>query len=278
MFQWTRTDRRLPILLFATALAFAACERKPETPPAAPPTPPPTAQAPPRLPTLPPPALGRADLLLALDAAASAYAAGRPEEPENLTGRRFAIRQAFGCSGAAPSTPEDEAGLASWRWNAKKTAIELSLRPADWTQAPIMADDAHWEAVEGFWLVRPWLRGDGCPAAAANNDEPEGAAPAPASPQTAGLAVVFEHGGSRVGRRNGKAFSFTVRGDPAPQPPANGYRLVLEGRFAAFPGGRAIRCQADSPDRRPLCVVAADVDRVAFEDADGKVLSEWRPA
>lgn len=302
MFKWTRTDRRLFIALIATGLALAGCERQPEKPPQPPqPSPaPPTAEtSPPRLPTLPPPALGRSEVLLALDAASSAYAAGRPETAENLTGRRFSIRQAFGCPGSPWSGDGGDEGRAGWKWNAKKTAIELSLRPADWTGTPIMGGDNHWEAVEGFWLVRPWLRAEGCPtvapaaqapekpaasgsegpkkpgaAAAAGPEKP--ATPAP-SPQTAGLAAVFEHGGSRVGRRNGKAFSFTLRGDPAPQPPAAGYRLVLEGRFVAFPDGNAIRCQAASPDRRPLCVVAAEIDRVAFEEADGKILSEWRP-
>jgi hypothetical protein len=280
MFKWIRTDRRLFIAMIATGLALAGCERQPEKPPQPPPPPPspPVAEtAPTRLPTLPPPALGRSDVLLALDAASSAYAAGRPaQEAENLTGRRFSIRQAFGCPGS-PSSGEGE-GQARWKWNAKKTAIELSLRPADWTEAPIMGGGEHWEAVEGFWLVRPWLRDEGCPAVAASAEGAEDAAPPAPSPQTAGLAVVFEQGGSRVGRRDGKAFSFTIRGEPAPKPSAAGYRLVLEGRFTAFPDGRAIRCRADSPDRRPLCVVAAEVDRVAFEDADGKVLSEWRPA
>ena len=278
MLNWTRTARRLSVTLIATGLALAACERQAPTAPKPSPPPPssPTAEtAPPRLPTLPPPALRRSDVLLALDAASSAYAAGRPDEAENLAGRRFAIRQAFGCPGSPPADDGDDAGRARWGWNAKKTAIELRLQPADWTQAPILADGDHWEAVEGFWLERPWLRAEGCPAAAGG---PQVEAPPPPSPQTAGLAAVFEHGGSRVGRRNGKAFSFTIRGEPAPQPSATGYRLVLEGRFTAFPDGRAIRCRADSPDRRPLCIAAAEIDRVAFEDGEGKLLSEWRPA
>ena len=58
---------------------------------------------------------------------------------------------------------------------------------------------------------------------------------------------------------------------------AKGYRLVLEGRFAAFPDGRSIHCRAETPDQRPLCIAAAQLDRVAFEDADtGSVISEWR--
>ncbi|CAN7413305.1 hypothetical protein LJR219_002620 [Phenylobacterium sp. LjRoot219] len=275
MLQWPQSVRRLSIALLASGLTLAACERQAKTPPqpapAAPAPPPVPVATAPRLPTLAPVALGRSELLLALDAASSAYAAGNPDEGEDLAGRRFVIRQAFGCPGAA--SPDGGAGLARWKWGPRQSSIELSLRPEDWTEAPIVAgDDAHWEAVEGFWLARPWLRAEGCPAVTAGEE-----IAAPASPQTAGLAAVFEREGSRVGRREGKAFSFTIRGEPPPKPPAAGYRLVLEGRFTAFPGGRAIRCRSEGPDARPLCIAAAEVDRVAFEDADGKLLSEWRP-
>ena len=62
-----------------------------------------------------------------------------------------------------------------------------------------------------------------------------------------------------------------------PPAPTGGYRLILEGRMSAFADGRAIRCRASSPDQRPVCIGAVQLDRVAFEDAGGAVLSEWRP-
>jgi hypothetical protein len=58
--------------------------------------------------------------------------------------------------------------------------------------------------------------------------------------------------------------------------PARGFRLVIEGRLTDFPTGHAIRCRAPSAEARPICVAAAQVDRVAFEDADGRLLREWR--
>ena len=75
-------------------------------------------------------------------------------------------------------------------------------------------------------------------------------------------------------------FTFTLRpeNDGALAAPAHGFRLVIEGRLTVFPDGRAVRCQATSVDVRPVCIVAGEVDRVAFEDADGKLLREWRPA
>jgi hypothetical protein len=60
-----------------------------------------------------------------------------------------------------------------------------------------------------------------------------------------GLAAVHEQDSSRLGRRNGRAYSFVVRGE-GDQPavaPAGGYRLVLEGRLTAFADGRAIHCR-----------------------------------
>jgi hypothetical protein len=65
-------------------------------------------------------------------------------------------------------------------------------------------------------------------------------------------------------------------GDQPPAAPVQGYRLVLEGRMAAFADGRAIRCRSDMRDQRPVCIGAFQLDRVAFEDTDGKMLSEWR--
>src|SRR5690606_34571872 len=91
-----------------------------------------------------------------------------------------------------------------------------------------------WDAVEGFWIPRPWSQADTCvtapgpvaPASVASGPTtpaavaaPEADAPAPdASPtpspeRTAGLAAVFETGGSRLGRRQGQAYAYVIRGD-----------------------------------------------------------------
>lgn len=258
----------------AVSVLMTACQRQQPEPAA------PVAEAPPApvsLPVAPPPPLGRVELLQAIDKAASAYAAGKAPEGESLAGRRFTVRQAFGCSGAAAPAPADQAadGLARWSWSRDRRALEIRLTPSDWTGSALMAGgDGAWEAAEGFWLTRPWLRTDGCPGAKVDPL----AGPGVASPQSMGLVAVFERGGSRLGRRNGRAYAFTVRGDgdKLPPLPIGGYRLVLEGRFVAFADGRAVRCRADGVDQRPVCVAAAQLDRVAFEAADGEVLSEWR--
>jgi hypothetical protein len=150
------------------------------------------------------------------------------------------------------------------------------MLPADWKSAAIITHSGvseKWEAIEGFWIPRPWLMSDSCPAA--GGDPLQTAVPA--SPQTFGLAAVFEAGGSRVLRRAGRAYRFIVWEKDAPLvPPKNGYRLLLEGRIESFPSGHAVECQASNPDERPVCVVATRLDRVAFETAHQEVLAEWR--
>lgn len=263
-------------MLIASNLALAGCERNsgaPEPAPQAPPAAPAPKVVSPPPPVLPPSALGRAELLLALDAAASTYAAGRADDAQDLRGRRFAIRQAFGCSGAAPAAAGAADGHPQLTRNTRQKQLEISLRPADWSDAPIM-EGGGWEEVEGFWLARPWLRTEGCPASRPVVAGVQAADPP--APQTAGLAAVFGEGDSRLSRQAGRAFRHTIRDDQPLEPASDGYRLVLEGRFSAFPDGRVIRCLAVNPEVRPMCVAAAEVDRIAFEDADGMLLSEWR--
>ena len=125
----------------------------------------------------------------------------------DLVGRRFSVRQVFGCTGPATPPAADAAsgdGLARWSWGDRRRTLKLTLAPGDWTDSALIAGGADsWEAAEGFWLTRPWLRTEGCPG---------------------------------------------VQGDPL----------------------------AGGPDQRPVCIGAVRLDRVAFEDASGKLLSEWR--
>jgi hypothetical protein len=276
MLEPTVSPRPSVVALAASILLLAGCQREDSQ---TPPRPDPVAED--TLPVVvgPAPVLDRAGLLQAMDVAASAYAAGKDPGGAGLAGRRFVIRQAFGCSGPTPppaeTTPGD--GLAAWSWGERRQGLNLTLAPGDWTDSPLLGGGADsWEAAEGFWLPRPWLRAEGCPGA---SGDPLASGPVPPSPQTVGLAAVFEEDGSRLGRRNGRAYMFTVRGegDQPPAPPADGYRLVLEGRMTAFANGRAIRCRAASPDQRPVCIGAVQLDRVAFEDSSGRALSEWRP-
>lgn len=256
---------------------LARCERE-APPPAAPEAPSPAAAPTPAAAV----SLTRADIIAAAARAASAYAAGDTSRgADALVGRTFSIRTAFACGPLTEAAIQAgaSAGVARAGWGAERKTIELTLTPDDWAGSALMASpdsDEGWEAVEGFWLARPWLASEDCPAV--SSDPLQGAAEAPAS-QTVGLAAVFSREASRTGRRNGRAYQFTVRAprdQPAPAAPATGYRLVLEGRVTGFPDGRAFRCRAPGPDQRPVCVAAVQLDRVAFATADGESLSEWR--
>jgi hypothetical protein len=265
------------LMVVAASVALSQCDRQPEpveAEPVAQPEPAPVIPA--------PTAMNRADLLAAVTRAASAYASGtQPEGVDSLVGRPFSIRMPFGCSGPH-SVPVDGPGdgLAHWSWGPERKTIRLTLTPGDWLNTALVSSTAgssDWEAVEGFWIPQPWLNEETCSQVQADPLQSGQRAP---SSQTVGLAAVFKADESRVGRRNGRAYTFTVRGegDAEPTPPANGYRVLVEGRLAAFPGGRAIRCRASGPDQRPVCIAAIQLDRVAFAEAEsGAVLSEWRP-
>lgn len=276
-----RTAQRV-IALFLSGVMLAGCEQQaPDPAPANVQTEALATPTPRNLPA-PVPVLSRGDLVSAAGRAASDYALGEDQTgADPLVGRTFSVKIAFGCSGPTPTPSEggDASGLASWSWRSEGKAIELKMTPGDWTESALIAGSADapgWEAVEGFWIPRPWLASEACPDVRA---DPLQTANAGAAPQTVGLAAIFEAGGSRIGRRNGRAYMFTLRpeGETPLKPPAQGYRLVLEGRVASYPDNRAIRCRAAGPDQRPVCVVATKLDRVAFERPDGKMLSEWRP-
>lgn len=280
--------RRLACLATG-ALALSACEqRQPEPAPAPQPETPTVVVA--------PPVLDRAALLAAIDQAASAFASGSAPKDASLAGRRFQVRQPMGCAG--PVSTNVTEGVGAVLASARSGDLRLSLTPVDWTPelAGAAGTDA-WEAAEGFWLSWPWLRTDACPRVDATTPAPtptdDGTAstdsltddtetpPAPVhlpAPQTAALVAVFEVDSSRLKRRMGRAYEFTLRGEGGSAPvldPA-GYRVVFEGRMAAFDDGRSIRCHAPSPDQRPVCAAAVHLERVAFETPTGQTLSEWR--
>jgi hypothetical protein len=220
--------------------------------------------------------LSRADLIEAVQAAASAYAAGEPapQPKDGLVGRKFSIRIPFGCEG-----PQVRAAGAQIYYELDPTArsIRLVARPAGWSQLPLIqalpAGDRP-ENVEGFWLPRPWTTADTCPP---SRNRPPAASPTPPASPTLGLASLFEASASRVAQRRDRPYEHVLKApDDAALAPARGFELRLEGRVTGFPGGQAVQCWSETPDHRPICLLAVDFERVAFERADGTVISEWK--
>lgn len=297
------TTRLAAPLALAAALPFLTwCQRPPE--PAAPanPTPPPTVVL--------DSTLNRAALLAALTEAGTALADGQTRNAA-LTGRTVSVRLPFGCGGET-NVIGKAGGLPRLARN-EDGSLTLTVTPEDLSASALVPATREgavdkWEAVEGFWIARPWSSLDVCPTSAAQPAPAPDPTPSPAqtadktpaegktleaktvetvaSPpvvqpeRSAGLAAVFETGGSRLGRRQGQAYVHVIRGEKgvAPTPAPDGYALRLEGRLTAFADGKAVHCVQKDAESRPVCVAALRLDRLAFEDgATGALLSEWRP-
>lgn len=262
------------MILGAVGVMLLRGDATPEEPePAATPEPAETPQTP-AIP-LPPPALTRADLLDMAEQAAAAYASGgpAPEGEAGLVGRNFRVRIPFGCYGPRQAGGDDWAG---WEYADEGATIRLSATPENWTDTGFVAQlgGAPYDAVEGFWIPRPWMDGDGCPPIRV---DPLGGAPA-ASPQTVGLAAFFEVDSSRVEQRGDRPWQAAIRapeGETLERPA--GFHLIVEGRLGAFADGRPVRCSSGGPDQRPLCIIRIRREYVAFSPiGSDEIIQEWR--
>lgn len=263
-------------ILAVVALILAILWLQPSPKPAPPPPAPPEPVAKPVAVKAPPPPLDRTDLIraaetLASDAAPPAATAPAGRDP--LIDRAFRLRIPFGCDG-----PQIGAGTsqAYYEVDAQRRTVKLLASPADLANHPLVTQGpgaGEIEALETFWIPRPWSRSDACPP---RRERPAPATPTPPSPPTLGLGAIFETETSRLGRRGARPYELVRKVPAGADLPLKGaYALVLEGRLAAFPSGTALRCWTESPDHRPVCVYAVVLDRVAFETASGEPLAEW---
>lgn len=260
--------------ILLAALIFRPAAKR-EAPPAPPPLPATSAPAPPLAQEG---VVNRTELIKEASAIAAAYAAGVQlplQGKDPLAGQRFRVRVPFGCDG-----PQSRGGPAQafYEFDPDKRTIRLVARPATWTTLPLvqaLPQASRIEDVEGFWIPRPWSYSDACPP---QRDQPVPASPTPPAGQTLGLAELFDAGGSRVLRRGDRPYEQVLRLEKGEEPPAaQGYRMVMEGRFATYPDGRVARCWSESSEHQPVCLFAVRFGRIAFEAADdGKVLAEWR--
>lgn len=246
----------------------------------------------------PEPLLDRRGMLLALGDAASAFAAGIDDmaDQRDLVGRRFAFRMAFGCDGTAkidrPLVLTVRPDGKSYEARARFTITEDDSRPflpsADDPDAIEVPAARAIEKVEGFWIERPWLLAEQCPrpmpaAAGADDDEDadakqggeDSAIAQPAIDHVAGLAQFLTPSDSRLSIRGGRDYVKSVTLAEGTTPPA-GLFLLVEGRLRAWPDGKAIECRGNPKGGRPVCLIGASIDRVAFERIDDRSLvAEW---
>jgi len=215
--------------------------------------------------------LGRTDLISAAAATADSFAFGIPPRGflQGLAGRRFKIRIPFGCGGSSRDSDEP------LRWDYDPDRQRLRLRVAaedlsavDWVQ-PLIGDSQA-ESIDVFWLSRPWTSSEECPASTSTG---LGAA---ATGNTLGLAQVSLPTNSRVGRLK-EPFTAQTRLSADGFVPEKGLHLLLEGRIANWPIGRPIACVGPDPKQRPVCLIGAELERVAVENPiDRSVLADWQ--
>lgn len=260
-------------LLIAAALGMFG--RKPSPQPTEPEPAPPAEVVTPLTP-LTPPVLTRADLIQGARAAAAGYSAGEPaaEGADAMVRRTFRIRLPFGCAGPRTGPGSDQAWFEQ---DVERGTVKLTARSVDLTTLPMIralpeADSI--EKAEGFWIPRPWALTETCPP---RREAAAVAQPAAPASQSLGLVRLSDASASRVPRRDGRPYEF-VQKDPtnALAAGARGYRLMIEGQIATFPDGRSVRCWSETPDHQPICLYAVTFERIAFEDASGAVMAEWR--
>jgi hypothetical protein len=250
----------------------------------------------------PQPPLDRAAILAAVARAASAEAAGadHSERQRALDGKQFEIRIRFGCRG--PSTELREQWLG-WSFDREEGTLRVRAMPtlsADEDLVKTLGGE-QFEAVEGFWMPRPWLLEAACPATAGLSAAPAepasdvesspatrpAAAPADAAEDSQiteplpkwpriGVAQFFTETDPRTGRRSMRPYEAVKTLDPKKPIGSQGFNLVLSGRLKALPDKRVIACVAKGPDSPPECIVSVDFDRVWIErPGDRELIAEW---
>lgn len=220
--------------------------------------------------------LGRADIIELAATTADALVAGKPlpEQVRRAMGRRLELAVPFGCGGTAEQGSLDP---LRWRYDDREEALRLHVEPTDWSPTDWgLQENAGIEAIEGYWLARPWTSSSDCPKAT-NAGRSTGVEPVTLAGQTLAIAQFFTAESKREGQRGGRAFETVQRIPRGELDVAAGFRLVLSGRIDRVPGGGPVRCiQPGGIEQRPICVVAAKFDEARIENlATGEVVATW---
>lgn len=234
------------------------------------------------------PPLDREALLILAMRAANREALGMRDgvEQRSLDGKLFEWRIRFGCEGPVEGKQPD----LGWSVDSAKSTLRLRAAPDVEADDPLVqatGGKQGFEAVEGFWIPRPWLLAAACPVrskppAAPATQEPAGPTndvPGSVKERAAGrigIAQFFSPADSRTHRRSGRAYEAVVNLEPDGQVAGRGFNLILSGRLRALADGRVIACASPDPDRRPDCIIAVAINEVRMERPDGgAVLARW---
>lgn len=219
----------------------------------------------------------RRDLLSLGASAADATATNRSVEASSgeTPRRRFELVLPFGCDG--PTLPGSPAGN-QWRYDEAASVVRLHIAPISWATSEWVRDGRGVDAIEGFWIERPWSSSETCPAGDLLAAAPD-AEPVTLPGQSLGIAQILTRDTPRQLDRDGRAYDAVVRRPAEMSRFAAGLQLRLRGRLAAFPAGGVTRClQRGGREQRPVCLIAAAFDEVAVVDPiSGDVLASWQP-
>lgn len=325
-----RWSAKMWIAIPVMAMALSGCQLATDGPPKKDEPKDDTATKLPKLPTptVQDIAVDRRQLLLAVNEAMSAAATGTEDNnmQASLSGRQFILKLPLGCSGESDAASGWIYDEASQRLTVKATPdvsladlddvlpvtlnMPVAFAPAPEAVTPEVTREAakgadakaattpavqqpsKIEAVDGFWIPRPWIFTDTCPVDTAASDDAaletaEGENSGSAAEQnppaeadiaapTVAIAHFYTARDPRVGRRNGQPYRITKRVTEEERPSPQSLRLVLRGRLGMVPGGKVIQCSTPKDGRQPRCVISASFDRVSFENAGGSVIyAEW---
>ena len=220
--------------------------------------------------------LGRADIIALANEATDALVAGEPVPAavHDAVDRRFELAVPFGCGGAAG---EDSAAPLRWRYDSEEEALRLHVATTSWSAADWgLAEAAPAEAIEGFWIARPWSSSGDCPQRA-GQARASGMEPVTIPGQTLAVAQFFADDTRRAALRDGRPFESVQRVPREDFAAPRGFRLLLSGRIDSLPGGGPVRCiQPAGIEQRPICVVAVTLDEVRIENpATDDLLARW---
>lgn len=235
-------------------------------------TPPP--MPPPPLTVVPPPTLERAALLGLVAKAADAAGSARPqpEELRSAVGRRFDLVLPFGCEGPVEGDRKTPFG---WQYDAVRTTLRIWIKPVRWERAiwPRVPEDADAgeQAMEGFWIERPWSTATSCPTPSSES-------------AVAAVDPGQEHDEVAIARRveddaktNARGYEIVKRMEPGDFDPARGFTLRIVGRLLADGDGGPVQCvQPAGMQKRPQCLVRGDFAELRIENPKtGDVLGVW---
>ena len=233
--------------------------------------------------------LARSDMIAIANAAADATSSGArlPEMASAAEGLRFEVDLPFGCDGPVS---EDSREAFQWRYDAKSSSLRVSVTPAvfdasEWLEEPSSSvanatpSANRKEAIEGFWIARPWSSRETCESGSLPV-APLGIDAVTLPGQTLGLAEVFSDDGARSARRGGKPYESVRQITETDLKIDQGLRVRLSGRIARFSDGSTVRCrQPAGKDQRPVCLVAVSFDDVAIENPSTKeTIATWPSA